>query len=691
MASTGDGDDSRRARRMAAKESEAQVEPRPRKSAVAKARVRSRSPSPAPTPRVAAPRKHASPKRTPTPTTPFILAESRAPAINVGDDTYVLVRVRGDLGIELRGEFLSLQKIPPRDKPRNPAYFVRYGVGYRVRPDVRELLRDESKRQHTLSPSAIPRERKTSPPPHRPPPPPPPPQARAPATADINVRVSPAVALAVPVASHQTVQQYTHIEGPVSLSEHVGLGKLIYLFGDRHVMQSTCAAGTAEAKRAPSPKPFSAAVAPSPSPPPSSSSSVRLPEFLEHTFIANPGRVIDVFSESNFVPAAEEEEEEEEELDPIQYKPNYLTDLNVHFAKCLLPDKSACEWSRRVRFHYADVRDRLFGYAYGGAMRPRAIAINAAFRLGRQLDFLGETDRQNTGTESRGTPGGRARQAWWHASPNEWRHSYLQTYRPLVRDIYREMVPLVDAARYASACAAWLTSGKRGEAPRRHVADTPEYAPPSAREIQAAITRLLTANTDMTRRVENQVASVSDPGVRATMRTMFPLPTYDPADIARGFAWIVADGDVGTAASDQKKGVANDDGDAAAAAAAANKGSSDGAAMPFEEWESFRYAIVRFRLAYGAYMDRYLLGRLFRDQWERPTRGIAAPIANVVIYVGNNHATRYRRLFAAIGIVEVGGVERSDTPGRNFQCLSLRQFAQPFFGGDAGERVTAAT
>jgi hypothetical protein len=90
-------------------------------------------------------------------------------------------------------------------------------------------------------------------------------------------------------------------------------------------------------------------------------------------------------------------------------------------------------------------------------------------------------------------------------------------------------------------------------------------------------------------------------------------------------------------------------------------------------------------------MDRYLLGRLFRDQWERPTRGIAAPIANVVIYVGNNHATRYRRLFAAIGIVEVGGVERSDTPGRNFQCLSLRQFAQPFFGGDAGERVTAAT
>ena len=170
-------------------------------------------------------------------------------------------------------------------------------------------------------------------------------------------------------------------------------------------------------------------------------------------------------------------------------------------------------------------------------------------------------------------------------------------------------------------------------------------------DVQDTIARLLMLNTTMVRRVEAQLASVSDETVRYVITNELPIPVFDEYEIARGFVQALNSDDPPTA----------------------------------NEWEMFRINLVRFAISRYNYMDRYLLARVFRDTWKSP---LANPISHVIIYVGDYHASKYRRIFKILKFhgMKTLGRSKSRTKKKkkwekNYQCLGISKFEQPFFHG----------
>jgi hypothetical protein len=68
------------------------------------------------------------------------------------------------------------------------------------------------------------------------------------------------------------------------------------------------------------------------------------------------------------------------------------------------------------------------------------------------------------------------------------------------------------------------------------------------------------------------------------------------------------------------------------------------------------------------FMDIYLLARLFKSPDAK----------NVIIFVGETHATYYNNLFGKLGFI-LSGFSESKQRAKNYQCVSLKPFKLPFF------------
>ena len=83
----------------------------------------------------------------------------------------------------------------------------------------------------------------------------------------------------------------------------------------------------------------------------------------------------------------------------------------------------------------------------------------------------------------------------------------------------------------------------------------------------------------------------------------------------------------------------------------------------------------------GLYMDFYTMCRLFRS-FRQVEKQHSADVKNAIIYVGNNHAKHYRKLFAdlfnAAPIHEASSTYPFDD-ATGSQCLNLADFSDPPF------------
>lgn len=146
------------------------------------------------------------------------------------------------------------------------------------------------------------------------------------------------------VVSPPQAPQIHYVVGPIRLAEYVGLGKQIYLIGDKHVKESSCPAG-----------------------------ALPLINFIEQMFADAKGQTVDFFLETDFVPT--ERSTHDQRLREIalatarsrgagdaeleQSASNYLRQVLDRFRGCLRKSKSLvdCPWLAQVRFHYADIRN----------------------------------------------------------------------------------------------------------------------------------------------------------------------------------------------------------------------------------------------------------------------------------------------------------------------------------------------
>ena len=76
-------------------------------------------------------------------------------------------------------------------------------------------------------------------------------------------------------------------------------------------------------------------------------------------------------------------------------------------------------------------------------------------------------------------------------------------------------------------------------------------------------------------------------------------------------------------------------------------------------------------------MDVYLLARLFK-KFKQRDKEYAEETKYIVIYAGDLHSDNYREFLNILGF-KVVQQTKSDKEGKDFQCLDISQFDQPFF------------
>ena len=409
-----------------------------------------------------------------------------------------LTVVNNEPGIIYKNKFVSLRHIPPSDKVRNDHLFVRHGRGYRVKPQVyarygsqteetpteekkkkkkineeknddeekeeEEEEEEEEKRENVSQLSSlvlrprlqhkksinssessplveskewneeaevwIPRKNKSKSPEFK--------QfvESKEWNEDAEVWVPKgSKTLLVPKKKEEEEEKSEpyvksdRIEGPVSLSEHRGLGKHIYLFGDVHVSKSTCSA---------------AATSSSSTPPP-----IVLSKFLEQTLEANRDKTVDVFVESPFQ-TTNKNAKPPPPMEKRKSAANYLSQLRWDFRNCLVRNKKNCEWSKHVRFHYADPRDALLGEKY----LFKGVKLHEVVRLAKKLQKRGEIRKSSTNFDSLWE-----KQVKLHPSrPFPWSAAYRSIYRPLIIATFSTLFSTIVHARYKLALGEWQFS-----------------------------------------------------------------------------------------------------------------------------------------------------------------------------------------------------------------------------------------
>jgi hypothetical protein len=303
-------------------------------------------------------------------------------------------------------------------------------------------------------------------------------------------------------------------------------------------------------------------------------SHVRITDFLAQTFRANADKVMDVFVESKFMT------ETGSAYDPEDEAANYLEEITIYFAHCLWRSKDECEWRRRVRFHYADVRGALVGGALAdGSGWRRKFALDGLFKPALRMDIIGMNARQLYSLEEECTHENddcefEAKQARFHESTSLWNDAYRTEYRPAMRAALNEMMPLIEYMRYKLAHQAWNEAGKReeeepvldksahlrlmllsmeyerarkkwidtkkrGERPER---PTGRWAMETIKErkyLHDLIVEVVTPNPEIVKRVQKQFANVGDTRVRDVIVHTLPVAEYDASEIARGFVQAV--------------------------------------------------------------------------------------------------------------------------------------------------------
>jgi hypothetical protein len=73
------------------------------------------------------------------------------------------------------------------------------------------------------------------------------------------------------------------------------------------------------------------------------------------------------------------------------------------------------------------------------------------------------------------------------------------------------------------------------------------------------------------------------------------------------------------------------------------------------------------------FMDVYALARMFRSYSDN------TKAHHVILYVGDNHAKNYRLLFKRLRAPSSTSTYSQDEENKNFQCLDIQEFKQPFF------------
>jgi hypothetical protein len=86
--------------------------------------------------------------------------------------------------------------------------------------------------------------------------------------------------------------------------------------------------------------------------------------------------------------------------------------------------------------------------------------------------------------------------------------------------------------------------------------------------------------------------------------------------------------------------------------------------------------IIRFL---NAFMDGYLLARMFRS-YTRSREGKSSNDSMFnIIYVGDTHAYNYLKVFRVLGFLQVNKIVESGSEGKDMQCINLGDHFQPFF------------
>jgi hypothetical protein len=119
------------------------------------------------------------------------------------------------------------------------------------------------------------------------------------------------------------------VRGPISLSEHwhPGLGKHIYVFGDKHVNQAKCRESNQRA--------------------------VRIDQFLDRVIKANKDKVLDIFLEMEYIGSRSGKRQRRHHT--FEEPRDFITGLMVTYEQCLRISKRACEHPN-IRAHYVDIR-----------------------------------------------------------------------------------------------------------------------------------------------------------------------------------------------------------------------------------------------------------------------------------------------------------------------------------------------
>jgi hypothetical protein len=75
-------------------------------------------------------------------------------------------------------------------------------------------------------------------------------------------------------------------------------------------------------------------------------------------------------------------------------------------------------------------------------------------------------------------------------------------------------------------------------------------------------------------------------------------------------------------------------------------------------------------------MDLYLVSRMFR-KFKNIKGRFSEPPTNIIVYVGEQHAENYRRFLDYLGFSKVSSESKNEN--KDFQCLDVTKFKQPFF------------
>jgi hypothetical protein len=121
------------------------------------------------------------------------------------------------------------------------------------------------------------------------------------------------------------------LKGPVSLSEHKGPDKRVYVFGDYHVKNGVCPPGA---------------------------EVVTISDFISNTLVTNATQTIDLFVEVAYARGPKTAQILAQH-DPSRLPPAYLVDIQSLFRQCWLDtDRKECKkrWPN-LRFHHLDIRD----------------------------------------------------------------------------------------------------------------------------------------------------------------------------------------------------------------------------------------------------------------------------------------------------------------------------------------------